>query len=94
MKQEEYTEDIINGRIPNQNTFTHGEVDFLLKTLLAYVVNQINDTVDECKTQDMDELISDCGYKTIKEALIDKEMYWQEEIFSLSDFLEHHFDQI
>jgi len=86
-KKQEYTEAIVSGNIPNQETYTKEEVLHLAKNILAWAALQIDHTWYEMKHDDVPDLVKSCEYKTPVEAITDVEQDFEEKMFNLRDFI-------
>ena len=91
-KMSQFVDCIINGSIPKQESFTPEEVLYIAKSVLVWSAEQINHTVEESITENVDSLVACANFASIKEAIIDIETTWAEEFLNLRDFIASHFD--
>lgn len=66
-----WTDCIVNGELPDQETFTKEEMEFLMKTVMTWVSLQMEHELEEVEHKDIPELVRECEYKTIEDGCKD-----------------------
>jgi|JI10StandDraft_1071094.scaffolds.fasta_scaffold176422_4 hypothetical protein len=89
---EKYTEDIINGVLPDQESFTKDEMREIALNVVSWAVLQVEHAWSEMKHDDIPELVANCEYKTPEEAISDVQEGFDDEVYNLIEFMTHHFD--
>lgn len=85
-QKQDYADCITGGCIPDQETYTKEEVDYLCKSLLAWAALQVDHQLDESLVDDIPNMVKVCEYKTIEGALQDFQEGFREEFLDLSNF--------
>jgi len=94
MKEEQkqkYVDDIVSGSLPDQESFTKEEMNYIAMSILAWCAEQIDHTWLEMKHDDIDNLVANCEYKTPNEAIQDVEQGMEDEMLGLRDFIMDYF---
>lgn len=88
-KKKDYADDIVSGRIPQQESFTQEEVKEIIGTMAAWCAEQIeHDRAELFMTKkDATDMVRICEFKTPVEALVDNGAMIDEQLGALAEFI-------
>ncbi|MFA5696521.1 MAG: hypothetical protein WC917_03705 [Bacilli bacterium] len=89
-QKQEYVDLMIEGNLPNQETFTKEEAKYLTQTALTWASQQIEHKIGELLHDDIPNLVANCEYKTIEEGIKDVEEDFENQLLETVDFIENH----
>jgi hypothetical protein len=92
-QKEDYVDVLINGDIPDQETFTKEETLYIAQAVCAWAASQITFAIDDCvhEKTDLPSLVANCEFKTIEEGISSTEDLIEEELCETADFVLEHF---
>jgi hypothetical protein len=91
-KIDSHIESIINGEIPKQDSYTYDEVRKIALIITSWCAEQIDHTADYIYSdkKDIENFVSNAGFKSIEEALEDTHEFIRGELLELREFVFTH----
>lgn len=88
---EPYIDAVVNGYIPEQETFTKDEVAWLMTTVAIWCSLQLEHEIDESFHDDVQNLVANAEFETIEEGIEDVQEGIKERLYGLMDFMQKWF---
>lgn len=86
---ESYPLAIVDGNIPEQDSFTRAEATVLVQSALAWAGVTLEQAFEQIKHKDIPNLIANCEYKTIEEGINDVQEGFEQHIEEQVEFIKN-----
>jgi hypothetical protein len=86
-QKQDYVDLILSGGLPKQESFSQEEMKYLVISVATWASEQVRKAVASAMHDDIPNLVQNCEYETIEEAIKDVQETFEEEILKTADFI-------